>query len=193
MSLVRTTAPTTEPLSLAEARLHLRLEDDFDDDNDLITSLITTARVHVEKTINQPVLSQAWRLKLDCFPCDDVIALGMPGVSTVDSFMYVDPTGANVNFSSFTLDSDAFPSRVVRSYGIAWPATREQRNAITVSFTCAGLATDELETIKAAMKLLIANWYENREALVEARYALEVPFSVTALLAPYRRPAMEMA
>jgi uncharacterized phiE125 gp8 family phage protein len=193
MSLVRTTAPTQEPLSLAEARLHLRLEDDFSDDDALVTSLITAARAYVEKHINQPVMPQAWRLTLDCFPCEDVIDLGMPGVDAVSSFSYVDPTGANVSFPSFVLDGDAFPSRVVRSYGIPWPTTRVQRNAVTISFTCSGLATDEREAIKSAMKLLIGQWYENREALIETRYALNVPFSVDALLGPYRRPAMEMA
>ena len=42
------------------------------------------------------------------------------------------------------------------------------------------------EAIKHAMKLLIAHWYQNREAFVESRFALEVPFAVRSLLFQHR-------
>ena len=42
-----TVEPVSEPITLAQAKNYLKV--DFDDDNDLITSLIASARVRLEK------------------------------------------------------------------------------------------------------------------------------------------------
>ncbi|QLY36012.1 phage gp6-like head-tail connector protein [Citrobacter freundii] len=42
------------------------------------------------------------------------------------------------------------------------------------------------DDVKAAMLLLIGNWYENRESVVIGDTVAEVPFAVEALLQPYR-------
>jgi hypothetical protein len=59
----------TEPISLAEAKKHLRVE--FDDDNDLIQGLIVAAREYAEGFLNRvfvaadaedpPVVKQTWK------------------------------------------------------------------------------------------------------------------------------------
>jgi uncharacterized phiE125 gp8 family phage protein len=195
MSLVLVTAPTVEPLSLDDAKLHLRLEPDFTDDDDLVTALIQAAREHVESKTHRALLPQAWRLRRDCFPCGDEMSLEASDVTAVTSFTYVDPSGVSTDFSAYALDTDAMPARILRNYGSSWPATRVQRNAIAVTFTRAMAPdADNLpQQIKAAMKLLVGTWYENREAFVESRFALEVPFSVDALLSPYVRLAAGMA
>jgi uncharacterized phiE125 gp8 family phage protein len=195
VSLVLVTPPTTEPLGLAGAKLHLRLEPGFTDDDDLVTVLIKAAREYVEADIHRGILPQAWRLTLDRFPCGDTLDLQATDVTSITSATYVAPDGSVTAFTAYALDTDAFPARIIRDYGTMWPATRVQRNAVTIAFVL-GLAADSDSvpaSITAAMKLLIGNWYENREALVESRFALEVPFSVTALLSPFRRLAAEFA
>jgi uncharacterized phiE125 gp8 family phage protein len=135
VSLTRVTGPAAEPLDLAEAKLHLRVEEDFTDDDGLINSLIQAAREHVESAINRGLLQQSWRLTLDCFPYDDTIDLGMPDVSAVTAFNYVDTSGVSTPFSAYTLDADAFPARIIRNYGTTWPSARVQKNAVTITFT----------------------------------------------------------
>ncbi|MFC5524021.1 head-tail connector protein [Polaromonas jejuensis] len=66
MALKLTTAPTAEPVTLAEAKAHLRV--DVADDDLLITNLITAARVHAENVCRRAFVTQKWDLYLDSFP-----------------------------------------------------------------------------------------------------------------------------
>jgi hypothetical protein len=60
------TAPETEPVSVAEAKAHLRL--DADDDDATVAALIQAARQHVEKTCRRGLVTQTWELVLERFP-----------------------------------------------------------------------------------------------------------------------------
>jgi peptide/nickel transport system permease protein len=51
-----TTAPASEPITLTEAKAHLRV--DFDDDDTLITAMIAAARGYVEEHCNRALLTQ---------------------------------------------------------------------------------------------------------------------------------------
>ncbi len=65
-SLVVVTQPTVEPITLDEAKLHLRVTDNNDDS--YITGLITTARQHMEGVLNRCFCTQTLRARLDSFP-----------------------------------------------------------------------------------------------------------------------------
>lgn len=196
MSLVLVTAPTEEPLTVEEAKLHLRLDPDASDDDALIMTLIQAAREHFEAKTNRALIEQTWRVTYDRFPCEDFLDLGMADVRSIASFTYIDSTGVSTDVpTGYTLDADHCPSRILRAYGSNWPTARAQRNAVRATFVT-GIASQPGEVpaqIQAGLKLLIGTWYENREAFVESRFALEVPFSVDALFARYRRFAAEMA
>ena len=58
MTVVLTTAPAVEPISLAEAKAHLRL--DASDEDALLTALITAARMFVERTLGVALITQSW-------------------------------------------------------------------------------------------------------------------------------------
>jgi len=196
-SLVRIVAPAEEPITLDEARLHLRLDADFTDDDPLVGTLIQAAREYVESDTHRALLPQTWRLTRDAFPCENALSLEASDVASVTSFSYVDATGAPTPFAAYILDADATPARVVRNFGTTWPNARVQRNAVVVEFE-RQMAADPSgipAKIKAAMKLLVGHWYENREAvLVDSRAAgITVPLAVDALLAEYRRPAAGIA
>ena len=64
--LTLVTAPASEPVSLAEAKAHLRIE--AADDDSLIGALITAARQSAEAHMRRALMSQTWRLSLDRFP-----------------------------------------------------------------------------------------------------------------------------
>jgi hypothetical protein len=66
MSLILVTGPAEEPISLAEAKAHLRVI--YDDDDDLISALIAAARHYAESICRRAFVTQTWKLVLDAFP-----------------------------------------------------------------------------------------------------------------------------
>jgi len=65
-SLVVVTPPSVEPITLDEAKAHLRVTGS--DDNDYITGLITAARLYEEKVQNRAFIATTFRMQLDSFP-----------------------------------------------------------------------------------------------------------------------------
>src|SRR5579859_631916 len=65
-SLVVVTPPATEPVTLDEAKLHLRVTDTADDT--YIGGLITVAREYLEKIENRAFITQTLRMQIDSFP-----------------------------------------------------------------------------------------------------------------------------
>lgn len=166
MSLSRIEAPTTEPLTLAELKLHCRV--DFADDDALVTSLGTAARECVESMTGRALISQTWILTLDRFPREIRIPV-CPVQAKADSvtITYIDPSGTVQTLSPTLFDVDAIsePARIQPAYGQQWPETRDTQNAITVTFISGyGDSGDDVpESLKCAIRLLTAHWYEHRE------------------------------
>lgn len=67
------TGPSTEPITLAEAKAHLRLEETVDDA--FVTALIIVARQHIEKVCWRGMLSQILELELPSFRGADRLEL----------------------------------------------------------------------------------------------------------------------
>lgn len=187
MPTVLVTAPTAEPVSLAEAKLHLRVDDNADDA--LIAALITAARQHAEHDTRRALVTQTWKLALDAFP-DGMVRLEHAPVSEVVSVVYTDPNGTvqALDAAAYKLDAISEPCRLVPSYGNSWPASRSEVNAVAITYTC-GYGQPEAvpESIKRWMLLRIGALYENREEVLTGRAITLAPLPfVDALLAPYR-------
>lgn len=189
MSLTLVTAPAAEPITLQEAKDHLRV--DGADDDALISALITAARERIDGPygwLGRAILTQTWDFYLDEFPAGTCIYLPLAPVQSVVSVTYTDPNGASQTFADYALgaDLDSQP-RLVLGWEKAWPATRAIAEAVKVRFI-AGYATPAAvpAPIKAALLLTVGHLYENREAAVE-RALTETPMGVDHLLSPYRR------
>lgn len=115
--------PTTEPISLDEAKKHLRI--DFTDDDVLIGALIARARVASEGFLNRALLTQTWDLWLDCFPTKDYIELPMPPLKSVISVKYygTDDTEYIMAAADYFVDDKSFLGKVSLNYGKTWPST----------------------------------------------------------------------
>lgn len=155
-------------MSLAEAKLHLRVEHTADDA--LIDSLIKSARERVEERRSRVLVTQTWDLFLDSFPsavgAPDVIEIPVTPLSSVTSVKYIDTDGVQqtVDAGDYDVDNASAPARIAPAFGKAWPAPRSQLNAVEVRFVAGyGAVADVPATIIAELKALLAQLYEHRD------------------------------
>lgn len=190
-SLTVVTAPEAEPVTLSEAKLHLR-QDNAEDDA-LITALIVAAREWCENYTRRSFVRRTYDLRMDCWPSE--IRLPRAPVSSITSIQYVDDSGTQtLATDQYQTDIYSEPARIVPAYGVVWPVLKSgEINAVTVRYITGygpgtGSPTDHAENVpdalKAAMKLCIGAWYEHREQIAAVQI-FEVPFAVKALLAPF--------
>jgi uncharacterized phiE125 gp8 family phage protein len=183
------TAPTEEPITTAEAKLHLRVDHAADDA--LIASMITAARQRVENATWRALVTQTLELTLDAWPSGNKIDLPRPPLASVTSVTYTDSDGTATVWSSslYQVITQGTPGRIVPAYGEAWPtATLRAANGIAVRYVAGyGAAAAVPALLKAAMLLLIGNWYENREAVVVGAglAATPLPMAVESILSDY--------
>lgn len=161
MGLKVITAPTVEPVTLADAKLHLRV--DVSEEDTLITSLISAAREECEHLLERAIAEQTLEVSLDEFP-DDGIKLPRPPIKSITSVTYVDPDGVTQTMASgdYYLDDAQEPSWLLPAYGGAWPSTREEANAVKVRYV-AGY-TDCPDVIRAWILLRVGTLFYSREA-----------------------------
>jgi uncharacterized phiE125 gp8 family phage protein len=157
-----TTEPTIEPITLAEAKLHLRVDHDADDV--LITSLIKAARQKCEIHERRAYITQTITWKLDGFPCKFIVP--RPKLQSVTSIKYIDANGTQQTLDSsiYTVDIYSEPARIVLAYGQIWPLLRGDINSVEVIFKAGyGDTADKVpDMTKIAIKLLLTYLYENR-------------------------------
>jgi uncharacterized phiE125 gp8 family phage protein len=184
MGLSLATAPATEPVTLSEAKLHLRV--DVSDDDTLITALIIAARRMAEQHTGRALVTQEWVYTLDAFPVAEII-LPLPQLVSVDVVNYIDENGADQVLAG--TEYDVFKSGILGmiapAYDKTWPATRDNAEAVAIEFTCGfGNAAAVPQEIKQWMLLQIGHWYSCREAVAQGNFA-KLEF-VDSLIEPYR-------
>jgi uncharacterized phiE125 gp8 family phage protein len=189
MALVMMAGPAAEPISLAEAKAHLRI--DGNDEDALLASLIAAARMAVERTLSLALITESWSLYLDGWPRSGTIVLPIQPAQAVTAVRVYDPDDepATVNSETYSVDVLSEPARLVLSAGAVQLSPARLLNAFEVAFT-AGYgdeASDVPEPLRHAIKLLVAHWFEQREPVVLGAAAQEVPATVAGLLLPYRR------
>lgn len=170
-----------EPITLQEAKLHLKVE--HNEEDSLIAGLVKAAREHCETFCSRRLVTTTFKLYLDEFP--DCIRLPRPPAIAVTSITYVDSAGATQTLSSslYQVDLVSEPARVEPAYGQSWPSTRCKLNAITVMYTAGyGDRGDVPQAFKQAIKLHVSGAYYNRDNPVEETTLK----AISSLLWPYR-------
>ena len=205
------TPPASEPVTIDQAKLHLRV--DFPDDDLLITGLITAARQYAEKRTNRAFFNQTWMRTLDYFPLYgkldgsrspserntwpystwywDRVTIDLPHnrVQSVTSITYIDSNGQpqTLPTAAYNVDTTSIPARIAPAQGMFWPILNQYvPGSVQIKYV-AGSYGDGVEvnncpmTNVQAMLLLIGHWYEHREAVSELSLK-NAPLAVDALL-----------
>lgn len=185
--------PTVEPVSLVEAKRHLKREDTTADDP-LIEGLISTAREYAEKFTGRSLAPQTLEVSFDGFPVHgDPFSLPGAPIREVLALTYTDTTGAPVTHEGFRLEANKTPALLWNApWNAPWPVAAAFSDSTVVRYTAGYSPEDEdpqvyplPKTFKTAMLLIIGHLYANREDTSVVK--LEVlPLGAQALLAPYR-------
>ena len=185
MSVTLITGPTREPVSLAEAKAHCRV--DTNDEDGLIAGYLLAARQHVETYTRRALLTQTWDQSVDELGSE--IVLLRPPVQSITSLKYLDSTGVEQTLapSQYRLVKRATGEFViVPAYGVTWPTAQAVEAAVTVRFVAGYLPETVPEPLRHGILLLVGHWYENREAVDTRGSASEVPMGFEPLVFPFR-------
>lgn len=182
-SLVRTVQPASEPVTLAEAKAHLRV--DTSDDDVYITSLISVAREYCEERLDTTFITSTWQAKYDEFPIWDLILPRPPMLSGNVTVAYRNPEGAVSSLTSaaseFQVDAAAVPGRIFPLYSTTWPSVRGDENSVSVTWQAGyGSSGSDVPAIaRHAMLLLIGAWFGSREPMTAGMTAQNLPIPYT--------------
>jgi uncharacterized phiE125 gp8 family phage protein len=104
---IKITDASTEPVSLAEAKLHLRVDASATDEDALIGALITAARQMAEGELQRTLVSTLWELRTDGF--SDALRLDWPRVQGVESLQFLDADGVlrTLDPADYVLDASS--------------------------------------------------------------------------------------
>ncbi|GLS79906.1 head-tail connector protein [Paracoccus marinus] len=172
MRLVLVVPPAATPITLSEAKAQARVE--HDDEDLLIQQYIDAATAWLDGPagiLGRCLVTQTWRAELAAVT--GPIRLPFPD-TVIDRAVFTDAEGGEL-IHAFELQ-DQRPLLRLRS-GLGRPAA--------ITFTAGyGAPADVPAAIRQAMLLLVTQWYEHRQV---TGTGTALPFSVEALLAPYRR------
>lgn len=186
MRVVVVTPP--EPfIDLAEAKEHLRV--DHDDDDDLISVLINAATGHIDGPngwLGRAIGMQTLELVLPGFIADSFV-LPYPPAVAIEEVSYEDTNGVlqQLDTSLYEMRDDVIGT----AWGQSWPATRSYRGgaqAVRIRYTA---GYEEVPApIRVAILIMLGDLYKFRESTVAngSPVAVSIPTTVEMLLQPFR-------
>lgn len=185
------TGPEVAPVSLTEAKLHLRVEHDLEDA--YIGQLVDAGREYIERQWGLALVTQTHKALLDTWPAGGLKLRPHPVASLVSVKSWDGSAFSALTLSDFQLITGR-PALVVLADGVSPPVPARTRQAFEVRFTTGFGDTEEgvPSAIKQAILLLVAHWFENREASVSSKTGFGVSADLTRgvedLMAPFRSP-----
>ena len=189
-SVTRATGPAVEPLTVAEAKLHLRV--DTTEDDTYIGTLITAAREWVENYLDRTLITTQLILRAAEFPTEELELPRPPMVASgtatavVITYTLADTTTATLSTALYRVDRTSTPGNVAPIINGTWPSdVIEDANAVAVTYW-AGYGPTSASvpaTIRHAMLMLIGHWYDRRSAVLTGTISKAIEFAVESLLA----------
>lgn len=179
-SLVQITGPAVTPISLAEAKAQMRVESS--DDDAIIQRLIASAVAFVDAqgALGKAMITQTWGQWLS--PNPGTVYLSLGPVQSVSAIKYYDVDGALQTATLADFNVFGTPNRISVSpkAGKAWPVTQTRDDAIKIEYIIGyGSSSASVpETVRHALMMLVAHWYDMRETATEKQmYDLPYGFS----------------
>lgn len=185
-SLRTLTQPTVEPVSLADAKQHCRIDTEADDA--YVMSLIAAAREWCAAYCDETFVHTRYAMTLDSFPSEIEIPrppMASSGTVTAVTITYTleNQTTAVLAANQYRVDRDSTPGVIRTLYNGSWPSHLLDYNSVTVTWW-GGKSADGSgveQRIRNAILWLVGYWYERRMA-ADGISMNEIPFGVKSLL-----------
>lgn len=171
-SLERITDPAVEPVTLAEAKLYLRV--DHSDEDTLISELIVTARQAAENYLQQSLITQEWKMSLDDY-APSTLPIPMGPVQAVDSVVSITRLAVSTTLS---VEGYYLGAATDTLYFDAAPLGHQVDISYTAGYGDA--STDVPEGIRTGIKRHTGLLYEDRSLTT-------LHPEIQSLYVPYRR------
>ena len=185
MGIKRTISPASEPVTLTEAKAHLRI--DHTDDDTYITALISAARGSAEEYTQSSFFTQTW-VKSKWF-FSEMIALPRGPVASITSVKYYDQSNTlqTLDAANYFLTSPDITS-YLQEIVSGWPSSLYDRaDAVQIEYVTGFASVNDIpQDIKHAILMIVGHLYENRQDVVVGSQVNSMPQSSKYLLTPYR-------
>lgn len=136
------TAPAALAVSMADARLAVKIEADDTSMDTAITVCIAGITAYAEHQMQRSIINRTLRQTLDSFP--DAIKLYSPPIASVSYVKYYDADNVLQTLApdDYTVDTVSEPGYIVPAPGVTWPSTYNKINAVQVQYVAGYGATD---------------------------------------------------
>ncbi len=163
--------PALEPVTLAEARLHVRADGTQEDD--ALSQMIIAARIVAENVTGKRWVTQTLLYKLDAFPKWE-LKLPEPPLASVTSVKYYNEEGVFTTLSSSLYRVITSRHAIEPAFNEVWPATRPIADAVEITYTAGTAVALVPATIKRGILFLVGHWFLNREDVVTGTISTEI-------------------
>lgn len=176
-------APAVEPVSMSELKAHLRI--DHGEEDDVLLATLVVARATVERLSQRALITQTVRLFLDEAPQNGLLRIQVSPVQRIAAARVWTATevSATLPASGYRLDAVSEPARLLFTDPIPIPHTPIAGIEVDVVIGYGDTGAAVPASLRQAVKLLAAAWYENRG---DGPEAAEIPAAVRALTDDFR-------
>ena len=180
----------TTIITLAEAKIHLRVGDSGDDA--YITSLIFAAQNVIENYCNINLMQRSVIQTCDTWEDTKILLISPPansGQVILTSVQYYNTANviATDTLGNYILDNGSTPPRLELKQDKTYPKTYERNGAIRVTYLCGVSAANKIPVaLKQAALIFVGQFYENRQIDIVGRTVGTIPTAAKFLMEPYR-------
>ncbi|MCP5017105.1 MAG: phage gp6-like head-tail connector protein [Ketobacter sp.] len=174
---------SAEPISLAEAKMHSRV--DSTDDDEIIRLYIAAAREYVENWSGTAIVESTYAFYFDIWQSEYNI---YKPINSITTFEYKNADNVGVYGGSLTGSDYHYNSSqgLITLGNSVMTDIYNQSNAVKITAVVGQENIGEIRSdVKQAMLLMIGHWYENREE-VSVVQLHQIPMGAKDLLASVR-------
>ncbi|MEM9676744.1 MAG: head-tail connector protein [Pseudomonadota bacterium] len=184
MTIALLVPPALEPVTLVDVKAHMRIDTNAEDT--LISDLIKVGREHVEHVTGQKLLSQTWRQYEPGLGLTREVCARVGPVQSINAVTIYAQDGT----PRVLAGQEAWINRTRHQTRIAFAHTvvpAETINGVEIDLVV-GMADTAIEvpgSLRHAILLLVAHWYEFRGAVPADQQPVSIPPGFEALVRPH--------